>query len=178
MMRDATTLTVDEMSPEQRFDWQPSLHPDWVGLDRETPKHDHPTVYVPMLAHAVERLGGPENLLVDDAEDWGGGPTGEIGSRHGKAIVQAHAFRDRDGAGYTLHVFGWHPKDRFVEVVFDLPERWRGAEWTVAFAAIMGDLFSGSADLERLVASRCDRIVGRGLASEADDIHIHGTDAR
>jgi hypothetical protein len=159
------------MTDENVVYYDPLAHPDFVQFDDDRPSipHEKPVVYVPMLAHLLQRLGGPTN-----AHGWHSDGSGENAVRltlddSDTVILVARIYKSAPGlpgpqrTGFCLS--DWHPAESELAIIFSLPERWHLGEWQVDAVGVE-DISSTSERLDALVAGACDRHVGRKLAEQ------------
>jgi hypothetical protein len=156
----ATKMTVDEFLKSD-----PTEHPDFVGCQDEF-KHPGPQpMPMPNLVALIRRIGGPD--AIPDAMD----------APHLAFIPDLHDAQIRYGVFLLdrkthivyaelsrmgprmLQVSHWHPRERFLDLIFELPADWAAGTWAGPCTCIM-DQFSSSPDLDALAMASCDRFLG------------------
>jgi hypothetical protein len=70
----------------------------------------------------------------------------------------------------VLFVDQWHPRDDFLELIFDIPADWSASAW-VAPITMTEQVFTASYDVDRLAAEALDYYIG--AIQKATETYIH-----
>jgi hypothetical protein len=164
-----TTVTT-KMTPEEFLKSDPNDHPDFVDHGDEFEHPAPPPLFMPNLVALIRRMGGPD--AIPDVMDQHGCllrnsapaiPGMHVELKHGAFLVDRWSHRiyadvnrlDPD----TFQISGWHPRDRFLEIILHPPTDWTVGAWTCGCVSIM-DMFSNSPELDALAMASCDWFIG------------------
>jgi hypothetical protein len=119
--------------------------------------------YVPNLVYLVHRLGGME-VLPDSS--WG---VTDLKGKYGERIVEVQSFKTE--SGWVLTVSHWRDDDRFLDVLFGVPEKSHLGDWEVLHV-MSEDMMVPTHELRLAFALDCHKTVGLKLADLNRDPYV------
>jgi hypothetical protein len=183
--------TATKMTPAEFLAMNPHDHPDFAGCDdprlepgNKAGRKDS-TLLMPNLVELIRRIGGPDAI----PDDWDrdllrpiyhyDDPRGEAWWAECQGQEQKAMLKDlRSRRPYltlyrwdkSLWLTGWHPHEKNLDLVFNIPADWSAAAWGIP-SAMIEDVFTASYDLDRLAAEALDYWIG--AIQKATETYVH-----
>jgi hypothetical protein len=179
------------MTPAEFLAMAPLNHPDFVCCTdprcesgNKVGRKD-PALCMPNLVELIRRIGGPdavpEAFSGDNPVPLFGldDPRSHVVWHEAKGAMHSALLKDLRSRrvyarlyrmGNGLFVDRWHPKDEFLEAIFDVPADWSASAWGLP-SVMSEDSDTASYDLDRLAAETLDYWIGS--IQKATETYVH-----